>query len=86
MFVLRLRRKGNLKLSERTKQRQLSIYDGQDRIGLVVDRGGGHLDAFDVSGIRLGTFKKIKTAANAVSSSSLCSCVGDLSARMDNSE
>jgi hypothetical protein len=67
-------------------ERPLSLYDGQDRIGFVVDRGGGHVEAFDVSGVHLGTFKKIKAAANAVSSLSLRSCVGDQSARMDNSE
>jgi hypothetical protein len=72
-------------LSGEVATRQLSLYDGQDRIGLIVDRGGGHVDAFDTSGILLGTFKKIKAAANAVSLSRSVSCVPDTSARQDNS-
>ncbi len=64
--------------------RQLVIYDGQDRIGLIVDHGGGHVDAFDGSGVHLGSFKKIKAAANAVSLSGSVSCVSDTSGRMDN--
>lgn len=67
-------------------ERHLHLYDGLDRIGLVVDRGGGVVDAFDVSGVHLGTFKKVKVAVAAVNTSvPLRSCVADLSARMDGS-
>jgi hypothetical protein len=53
--------------------RELSVYDGQDRIGMLIARAGS-FDAFDQSGIRLGSFKKLKAAADAVSSSQSTSC------------
>jgi hypothetical protein len=67
-----------------TEARQLSLYDGQDRIGMVVERNG-RCDAFDVHGIHLGTFPKMKAAVSAVNSS-LPVCVCDTSARRDNSD
>lgn len=63
-------------------ERHLSIYDGRDHIGMVVDRGNV-CDAFDVSGVHLGTFKKLKAASDAVNSSRLVSCVPDNNGRMD---
>lgn len=64
--------------------RHLHLYDGRDCIGLVVDRGDV-CDAFDRSGVHLGTFKKRKAAVAAVNSSLPCSCVCDSSARRDGS-
>lgn len=64
----------------------LSLYDGRDLIGMVVDRGGGHVDAFDRTGVHLGTFKKQKAAVSAVNSSLPCTCVCDANARRDGSE
>jgi hypothetical protein len=63
---------------------ELSIYDGRDRIGSMIARHGA-VDAFDLSGCHLGTFKSIKAAAAAINSSLSGSCVGDTSARRDNS-
>jgi hypothetical protein len=77
--------RGRKRATESADERVLSVYDGADRLGMVVQRNGC-VDAFDVNRVHLGTFKKIKAAADAVSSSLLRSCVGDPSARMDNSE
>jgi hypothetical protein len=68
-----------------TDERHLSIYCGRDQIGTLVHRGN-HVDTFDASGVYLGAFKKIKSAADAVSLSRFVSCVPDACARMDNSE
>ena len=65
--------------------RELSIYDGRDRIGMVI-ACGDRCDAFDVSGVHLGTFKKVKAAADAVTLSRSSSCVPDTNGRRDNSE
>jgi hypothetical protein len=67
--------------------RHLSIYDGTDRIGMVIERHG-RCDAFDVHGNHLGEFKKRKAAADAVSLSAVSSCVPDTNGngRRDNSE
>jgi hypothetical protein len=46
--------------------RHLSLYDGLDRIGMVIERGGC-VDAFDVNDVHLSTFKKTKAAISAVS-------------------
>jgi len=66
-------------------ERNLSIYNGTDRIGLVIEHDG-RCDAFDVHGVHLGTFKRRKAAADAVSLSVVSSCVPDTSERRDNSE
>jgi hypothetical protein len=73
------------KKSNQPSERHLSIFDGRDRIGMVVERNGS-VDAFDVNGVHLGTFKKIKPAVSAVNSSLPCSCVCDTNARRDGSE
>lgn len=63
--------------------RTLSMYDGRDQIGMVIKRGG-RCDAFDVHGVHLGTFPKLKAATSAVHSS-LPVCVCDTNARRDGS-
>jgi hypothetical protein len=67
-----------------TDPRQLSVYDGQDRLGMVI-KHDGRCDAFDIH-VLLGTFQKIKAAAAAVTLSAVRSCVADTSARKDNSD
>ena len=67
-----------------TEERHLSIYDGTDRLGMVI-KTAGRCCAFDVHGVYLGTFKKLKAAADAVSWSRVVSCIPDTSARQDNS-
>jgi hypothetical protein len=63
--------------------RHLSVYDGRDRRGI---QHNGRCDAFTVEGIYLGSFRKLKAVANAVTLSRSSSCVPDTSGRMDNSE
>ena len=65
-------------------ERHLSLYDGRDRIGMVI-ACGDRCDAFDVHGVHLGSFRKLKAAVSAVNSSLVSSCVCDTSARRDNS-
>lgn len=64
-------------------ERFLHLYDGRDLIGTIVDRGD-NCDAFDRSGVHLGTFKKRKAAVSAVNSS-LPVRVCDAHARRDGS-
>jgi hypothetical protein len=66
-------------------ERHLSLYDGQDRIGAVIARPGA-VDAFDVYGVHLGTFKTMKAAQAAVDTSLSGSCVCDTNARRANRE
>jgi hypothetical protein len=66
-------------------ERHLSLYDGQDRIGAVISRPGA-VDAFDVYGIHLGTFKTMQAAQAAIDTSLSGSSVCDCSARRDNRE
>jgi hypothetical protein len=63
-----------------TANRHLSIYDGRDYIGGLIARPGS-VDAFDVHGVHLGTFKTIKAASSAINASLSSSCVCDSSAR-----
>jgi hypothetical protein len=51
---------------------------------MVIERNG-RVDAFDVHGVHLGTFPKVKAAIAAVNSS-LPVCVCDTNARRDGSE
>ena len=64
--------------------RQLSIYDGRERIGMVIE-GGARCDAFDVAGVYIGSFNKLKAATDAVVLSRSSSCVPDTNGRRDNS-
>ena len=66
-------------------ERHLSYYDGADRIVAMIARAGG-VDAFDQAGCHLGTFKSVKAAVAAINTSLVCSCVGDTSARRNNSD
>jgi hypothetical protein len=70
--------------SEGLPHHHLSIYDGADRIGTVIERDGCCY-AFDINGVHLGEFKKRKHAADAVSLSAVSSCVADTNACRDNS-
>ena len=65
--------------------RELSIYNGRDRIGCVIDRGD-HCEAFDVYGVHLCSFPETKAAVSADNLSLSGSCVCDVNARRDNSE
>jgi hypothetical protein len=58
----------------------VSVYDGRDRIGIVIRRAGG-VDAFDQVGAHLGTFPNIKAAAAAICNPRSSSCVRDPSER-----
>jgi hypothetical protein len=58
----------------------LSVYDGRDQIGSVVARGKS-VDAFDRSGVHLGTFPTLKAASAALSGPRDSSCVRDHSGR-----
>jgi hypothetical protein len=66
-------------------ERHLSVYDGRDRLGMVIQHNG-RCDAFTVEGVYLGSFRKLKAAADGVTLSRSSSCVPDTSGRMDNSE
>jgi hypothetical protein len=66
-------------------ERHLSLYDGRDRLGVVIQRNG-RCDAFDIQGVYLGLFPTLKAAIAAVNTSLSCSCVSDFNARRDNSE
>ena len=62
-----------------------SIYDGRDLIGTIIERNGA-VDVFDVHGVHLGTYPKLKAAVSAVNASLPRTCVCDSSAaRRDNS-
>ena len=63
-------------LSGEVATRQLSVYNGRDRIGMVIT-GGARSDAFDVFGCYIGSVKKMKAAAHAVVLSRSSSCVPD---------
>jgi hypothetical protein len=64
--------------------RELHVYDGRDRVGLVIQRAA-KCDAFDASGVFLGTFKKLKSAVDAVNLSRSVFCIPDSDGRKDNS-
>jgi hypothetical protein len=68
----------------RDTERQFSLYDGRDRIGAMIARAGG-VDAFDVHGVHLGSFKSVKAATAAINTSLSSTCVFDTNARRDNS-
>jgi hypothetical protein len=53
----------------------LSLYDGRDLVGVVLDHGDG-CEAFLATGARLGSFKDRKAAIAAINSALECSCVG----------
>jgi hypothetical protein len=53
-------------------------------MGMVIERGG-FVDAFDINGVHLGTFKKSKAAISAVTASRPFS-VCDVNGRRDKSE
>jgi hypothetical protein len=77
--------KGNLNLSERkSREGYLSCYDGTDRLGTIIARPGA-VEAFDVHGVHLGTFRNVKAASAAINTS-FGSCVGDVQARGDNAK
>jgi hypothetical protein len=77
--------KENIRSRPHQQARYLSLYDGQDRVGVVIARPGT-LDAFDVYGVHLGRFKTVKAATSAINTSLSGACVGDTNARSDNSE
>ena len=52
----------------------------------MVIQHNGRCDAFTVEGVYLGSFRKLKAAADGVTLSRSSSCVPDTSGRMDNSE
>jgi hypothetical protein len=49
-------------------ERQLSIYDGRDRIGAIIARPGA-CEVFDAGGCHIGSFKSIKAAKAAIHTS-----------------
>jgi hypothetical protein len=63
----------------------LSVYEGRHRVGRVIQHNGW-CDAFRIARIYLGSFRKLKAAANEVTLSRSSSRVPDTSGRMDNSE
>jgi hypothetical protein len=63
--------------------RQLSIYDGRDRIGAMIARRAGGVEAFDVHGVHLGSFNSVKAATAAINTSLSSSCVCDTNARRE---
>jgi hypothetical protein len=65
------------------ESRALELYEGRNRIGAMIARPSA-VDAFDVHGLHLGTFKNIKSASSAINTSLSGSCVGDTNARRDN--
>jgi hypothetical protein len=56
--------KDNIRSRPHQQARYLSLYDGQDRIGVVIARPGA-ADAFDTYGVHLGTFRTVKAARAA---------------------
>ena len=46
--------------------RELAVFDGRDRIGMLIQRNG-RCDAFDAYGVLLGTFANVRAAADKIS-------------------
>jgi hypothetical protein len=59
----------------------VSIYDGRDRLGSIVQRTNRRFEAFDPAGCHLGTYESLKAAAAALNSPRSSSCVRDISGR-----
>ena len=59
----------------------VSIYDGHDRLGSIVQRTIRRFEAFDPSGCHLGTYERLKAAAATLSNTRPVPCVRDISGR-----
>jgi hypothetical protein len=59
----------------------VSIYDGRDRLGSIVQRATRRYEAFDVGGCHLGTYESLKAAAAALSNPRPVPCVRVISGR-----
>ena len=49
-----------------SRRRELSLYDGRDRIGQVIVSNNSNAKAFNAKGKSLGTFANVKRATRAI--------------------
>jgi len=53
-------------MTARPSPAMLSVYDGQQCVGFIINRGGGWFEAFDREEKSLGHFKSAKAASDKI--------------------
>ncbi len=58
------KREAHAKVTD-TRNHALTVFDGADRVGSLVERAG-KFEAFDIEGRHLGTFPDLRAASRAI--------------------